>query len=81
MLQKLHTLLSDNGKLIITTPTNAPAIDHIYLFKGAEDIRYVISEAGFDIEEELCVYSEDVSQEIAERFKISMMYAAVLVKK
>jgi|TARA_B110000881_G_C18597799_1_gene532783 2-polyprenyl-3-methyl-5-hydroxy-6-metoxy-1,4-benzoquinol methylase len=81
LLQKLHTLLSDNGKLIITTPTNAPAIDHIYLFKGAEDIRYVISEAGFDIEEELCVYSEDVSQEIAERFKISMMYAAVLVKK
>jgi 2-polyprenyl-3-methyl-5-hydroxy-6-metoxy-1,4-benzoquinol methylase len=81
LLQKLHTLLSDNGKLIITTPTNAPAIDHIYLFKDAEDIRYVISEAGFDIEEELCVYSEDVSQEIAERFKISMMYAAVLVKK
>tara|TARA_B110000908_G_C10245337_1_gene448469 strand:+ start:382 stop:1284 length:903 start_codon:yes stop_codon:yes gene_type:complete len=81
LLQKLHTLLSDNGKLIITTPTNAPAIDHIYLFKGAEDIRYVISEAGFDIEEELCVYSEDVSQEIAEKFKISMMYAAVLVKK
>ena len=81
LLQKLHTLLSDNGKLIITTPTNAPAIDHIYLFKGAEDIRCVISEAGFDIEEELCVYSEDVSQEIAERFKISMMYAAVLVKK
>lgn len=81
LLQKLHTLLSDNGKLIITTPTNAPAIDHIYLFKGAEDIRNVISEAGFDIEEELCVYSEDVSQEIAERFKISMMYAAVLVKK
>lgn len=81
LLQKLHTLLSDNGKLIITTPTNAPAIDHIYLFKGAKDIRYVISEAGFDIEEELCVYSEDVSQEIAERFKISMMYAAVLVKK
>ena len=81
LLQKLHTLLSDNGKLIITTPTNAPAIDHIYLFKGAEDIRNVISEAGFDIEEELCVYSEDVSQEIAEKFKISMMYAAVLVKK
>ena len=81
LLQKLHALLSDNGKLIITTPTNAPAIDHIYLFKNADDIREVISEAGFNIEEELCIYSEDVSPEIAERFKISMMYAGVLVKK
>ncbi len=81
LLQKLHTLLSDNGKLIITTPTNAPAIDHIYLFKDAEDIRNVISKAGFHIEKELCVFSEDVSPEIAEKFKISMMYAGVLVKK
>ncbi len=81
LLQKLHTLLGENGKLIITTPTNAPAIDHIYLFKNADDIRNVISEAGFNIEEELCIYSEDVSPEIAEQFKISMMYAGVLVKK
>ena len=45
LLQKLHTLLNDKGKLIITTPTNAPAIDHIYLFKNADDIRNVISNA------------------------------------
>ncbi len=81
LLQKLQSLLSENGKLTITTPTNAPAIDHIYLFKNADEIRKVISDAGFDIEEEFCVYSEDVSPEIAERLNISMMYAAVLVKK
>jgi len=81
LLQKLHALLSDDGKLIITTPTNAPAIDHIYLFKDTEDIRNVISEGGFHIEEELCIFSEDVSPEIAERFKVSMMYAGVLTKK
>lgn len=81
LLQKLHSLLDDNGKLFITTPTNAPAIDHIYLFKNANDIREVISESGFNVEEELCIFSEDVSSEIAERFKISMMYACVLVKK
>lgn len=81
LLEKLYDLLNVNGKLIITTPTNAPAIDHIYLFKNTEDIRKVILEAGFNIEEELCIYSEDVSPEIAERFKISMMYAGVLSKK
>lgn len=80
LLQKLHTLLDSKGKLFITTPTNAPAIDHIYLFKNADDIRKVISEAGFVIDQEFCVYSEDVSPEIAERFKISMMFACVLVK-
>lgn len=81
LLQKLNSLLKYKGKLIITTPTNAPAIDHIYLFKNAADIRKVIEKAGFDIEEEFCIFSEEVSPEIAERFKVSMMFAGVLIKK
>ncbi len=81
LLKKLHSLLSDNGKLFITTPTNAPAIDHIYLFRNADDIRKVISDAGFNVEDELCVYSEDMPAEKAEKFKVSMMYAGLLVKK
>lgn len=81
LLKKLHSLLSDDGKLFITTPTNAPAIDHIYLFKNADDIRKVISEAGFKIEDEQCIYSEDMSAEKAEKYKVSMMYAGLLVKK
>ncbi len=40
LLVKLNTLLSDNGVLFFTTPTNAPAIDHIYLFNNVEEIRY-----------------------------------------
>ena len=80
LLKKLYTLLSENGKLFITTPTNAPAIDHIYLFKNADDIRKIITEAGFKVENEKCIYSEDLSPEIAEQYKISMMYAGLLVK-
>lgn len=80
LLKKLNSLLSDNGKLYITTPTNAPAIDHIYLFNNADDIRKVIFEAGFIIEEEKCIFSEDVSKEKAEKYKISMMYVGVLRK-
>jgi 2-polyprenyl-3-methyl-5-hydroxy-6-metoxy-1,4-benzoquinol methylase len=81
LLKKLHSLLSGDGKLFITTPTNAPAIDHIYLFKNADDIRNVISDAGFDIENEQCIYSEDMPKEKAEKFKISMMYAAIIKPK
>ncbi len=80
LLEKLGSLLSENGKLYITTPTNAPAIDHIYLFRNADDIRAVIHKAGFDIEDEICIYSEDLPPEIAEQYKISMMYAGVLTK-
>jgi 2-polyprenyl-3-methyl-5-hydroxy-6-metoxy-1,4-benzoquinol methylase len=49
LLEKLHSLLADNGKVFVTTPTNAPAIDHIYLFKNADDIRGVINKAGFKV--------------------------------
>lgn len=80
LLKKVGGLLVDKGRMFITTPTNAPAIDHIYLFKNADDIREVITKAGFKILDELCVYSEKVTKERAERFKIAMMYAAFIEK-
>jgi len=81
LLKKLGELLSDNGKLYITTPTNAPAIDHIYLFKNAKEIRQLINDGGFNIENEFCVFSEDLPAEICEEYKISMLFAGVLTKK
>jgi 2-polyprenyl-3-methyl-5-hydroxy-6-metoxy-1,4-benzoquinol methylase len=81
LLQKLGELLTENGRLYITTPTNAPAIDHIYLFKNADEIRQLIKDAGFNIENEFCVYSEDLPPEICEEYKISMLFAGVLTKK
>jgi 2-polyprenyl-3-methyl-5-hydroxy-6-metoxy-1,4-benzoquinol methylase len=80
LLKKLHSMLNDDGRLFITTPTNAPAIDHIYLFKNAEEIRNIISSAGFETENELCAYSEYMPAELAEKHKVTMMYAAVLKK-
>lgn len=80
LLKKLGDLLKKKGRMFITTPTNAPAIDHIYLFKNADDIRKVIQEAGFTILDELCVYSEKVTKVRAEKFKIAMMYAAFIEK-
>jgi 2-polyprenyl-3-methyl-5-hydroxy-6-metoxy-1,4-benzoquinol methylase len=81
LLEKLSSLLSDSGKLFITVPTNGPTIDHIYLFKNADEIRNVISLAGFEIEKEFTIYTEDVPTDMAEKYKVSMMYACVLHKK
>ncbi len=80
LLKKLFSLLNDDGKVFITVPTNGPTIDHIYLFRNAEEIREVIAASGFKIEKEFSIYSENVSAELAEKYKVSMMYAGVLTK-
>lgn len=81
LLAKLGELLKDQGTMFITTPTNAPAIDHIYLFKNADDIRQVIDKAGFKVTDELGVYAEKLPKEKAEKYKVTMMYAAFITKK
>lgn len=80
LLKKVSSLLTENGYLWITTPANAPAIDHIYLFRNISDIHQVIADAGFEIAEETTAYAEDVAADIAEKFKVSMMYAGLLKK-
>jgi 2-polyprenyl-3-methyl-5-hydroxy-6-metoxy-1,4-benzoquinol methylase len=81
LLLKLKSLLSANGKLFITTPTNAPSIDHIFLFKDENDIKKIISEADFDILTDKKVYAEDLPEELAKELKITMMYACFLQPK
>jgi 2-polyprenyl-3-methyl-5-hydroxy-6-metoxy-1,4-benzoquinol methylase len=81
LLVKLHGLLVPNGVFYFTTPTNAPAIDHIYLFNSIEEVREMVDRAGFQIESDLCLPSEDVSPERAAKFKIAMLYGAFLTKR
>lgn len=81
LLKRLHLLLEDNGTLYFTTPTNAPAIDHIYLFKNTEEIKELIDKAGFKIIDSIEAVSEDVPIEDAERKKISVMFGAFIKKK
>jgi len=80
LLLKLNSLLTEEGVAFITTPTNAPAIDHIYLFRNVEEIRTLIRLAGFDIISEKCFLSEDVTQQDAEKFKVAILYGAFLKK-
>lgn len=82
LLQQIKELLHPDGCLFMTTPANAPAIDHIYLFRNAQEIIDICHKAGFEVVYEYQKYVEDVPKEIAERMKITLMYGAFLkIKK
>ncbi len=81
LLVKLGSMLSNDGRLFITTPTNAPAIDHIYLFRNTQEIRMLIAEAGLIVETEGVFSSEDCAVELADEKGISVLYSAFLRKE
>jgi len=81
LMCQVNRLLSDNGTAFITVPANAPAIDHIYLFENENDILEVFDKAGFKVINKIIQYSEDLPKEKLIKFKVPMMYGALLKKK
>jgi len=80
LLRRVSSLLTDDGCVFITVPANAPAIDHIYLFKNEHEIRNLAEAAGFRIATEVTAYAEKVSREKAEKLKVPLLYGAFLKK-
>ena len=78
LLSKLKRLLAPGGRVYLTTPANAPMLDHIYLFRNAQEIRDLIHECGFAIEFEVKQYAVDIPDLRAEQMKIPMMFGAFL---
>lgn len=62
ILRSLYNLLSDDGKLFITTCANCPAIDHVYYFRNVDEIKELVIKAGYNIDSELIVPSENKTQ-------------------
>ena len=81
LLNKINQLLNVDGVCYITTPINAPMIDHIYLFHNENEIREMLNEAGFTIIEERIVISEKITEKQAAKFKVPVMYAAFIKKQ
>lgn len=81
LLDKMHSILNDNGTVYLTTPVNAPMIDHIYLFRNVNEIKELLNKADFMIVEDVQAYSEDLPEELAIEHKIPLMYACFLKKK
>jgi len=50
-LRKIKQLASDSAHIFVTTCINAPAIDHISLYKSFEDIELLIEHAGLEIKQ------------------------------
>jgi len=80
LLSKLRELLDDDGAIFLTTPTNAPTIDHIYLFRNVTEIQALLKKAGFKILSEKQFPAENVSPERIEKLKITILYGAFLKK-
>ena len=78
LLQRLRQLLADDGRVFITTPTNAPTIDHIYLFRDTAHIREIISAAGFEVVSDVELSSERTSPERVAKHKLTVLYGAIL---
>lgn len=81
ILNKLGSLLSENGYLWLTTPTNAPALDHVYLFRSKQEIIDLLEKANLEIVEDFGCFAEDVSEEMAAKFDISYLFGAFLRNK
>lgn len=71
ILVKLSHLLTKNGLLWITTPTNSPAIDHVYLFNSKDEVIDLMSDAGLVVVDTVNFYAEDVDDETAKKNKVT----------
>ena len=80
ILRKLSNLLSDNGILWITTPTNAPTLDHVYLFNCKDEVIDLIRMSELEIIDSCGFYAEDVSEEIAINNRVTQLIGAFCKK-
>lgn len=81
LLQKIGKLIGYSGVSFISTPINSPMIDHIYLFNDEQEIMELIDKSGLEVIEYLMVTSEHVSESYARKFKVPIMFAAIVKLK
>ncbi len=79
LLERVYSFLADGGIFYLTTCANAPVIDHIYLFNSADEIRLMIKNAGFIVQEELIINTGQMSIKNSKTVDI-INYAARLTK-
>lgn len=78
ILMKVKEMLTSKGRVFISTCANAPAIDHIYLFKSVNEIRDLVKKCGFIIESEIAISPHNIPLEDWENKKANINYAAIL---
>ncbi len=81
ILLKLANLLNKDGMFWITTPTNSPAIDHVYLFNNKEEVLELVKSAGLEIVDSKSFIAEDVDEETANKKRITNLVGLFCKKK
>jgi 2-polyprenyl-3-methyl-5-hydroxy-6-metoxy-1,4-benzoquinol methylase len=71
ILIKLSKLLKPGGLLWLTTPTNSPALDHVYLFNNKEDVLELVFNSGLKTVDVCNYFAEDVDEQTALKNKIT----------
>jgi cyclopropane fatty-acyl-phospholipid synthase-like methyltransferase len=79
-LKRIHELAKDDAFIYVTTCVNAPAIDHIYLWRSTDDLEAMIERSGFRITKALRLPYEGKTLEEARRMRLSINVAYLLEK-
>ena len=80
LLEKVYNLLSQNGKVFLSTCVDCPTIDHVYHFKSIKEIQEIIKKAGFNINDSLILPVENMPLEEIIKKKITINYCALVNK-
>jgi 2-polyprenyl-3-methyl-5-hydroxy-6-metoxy-1,4-benzoquinol methylase len=79
-LSRIAELARPGAFIFVTTCINAPAIDHIFLWRAVEDLASVILQSGLKIDKELRLPHDGATLEQAMTQKLSINVAYVLQK-
>jgi SAM-dependent methyltransferase len=77
-LERARELMADGGTLFATTCINSPALDHIHLFRSAEEIAALAADAGLRIEDQIVLPYHGTSLEESAKKRLPVNIALVL---
>ena len=80
-MRRIAELAADDAYIFITTCCNAPAVDHIYLFRKAAEVEKLFADSGLTVKENLILPMAGTSMEkcLSENLPVNVAY--VLEKK
>ncbi len=77
-MRRTRNLLAPGGAVYMTTCANCPALDHVYHFHSAGEIRDLMVESGFRIVDDLALAAEDIPEDKWEEELVTVNYCALL---
>jgi len=80
-MKRACSLIKDDGRIFMSTCSNAPALDHVYHFHNIGEVRDLVHEAGLCILSEVSLPAEDVPEERCEEELVTVNYCCILAKR